>query len=78
MNVIGEILEFKGKVVPEFMKIRKYFSRKRHEKKETAQTLKEVKQLTTVISDFLRLSIIKKVKEDVGYVCLKICNKAHF
>lgn len=45
MNVIGEILEFKGKVVPEFMKIRKYFSRKRHEKKETAQTLKEVKQL---------------------------------
>ena len=45
MNIIGEILEFKGKVVPEFMKIRKYFSRKRHEKKETAQTLKEVKQL---------------------------------
>lgn len=45
MNVIGEILEFKGKIVPEFMKIRKYFSRKRHEKKETAQTLKEVKQL---------------------------------
>lgn len=45
MNVIGEILEFKGKVVPEFMNIRKYFSRKRHEKKETAQTLKEVKQL---------------------------------
>lgn len=45
MNVIGEILEFKGKVVPEFMKIRKYFSRKRREKKETAQTLKEVKQL---------------------------------
>lgn len=45
MNVIGEILEFKGKVVPEFMKIRKHFSRKRHEKKETAQTLKEVKQL---------------------------------
>ncbi len=45
MNLIGEILEFKGKVVPEFMKIRKYFYRKRHEKKETAQTLKEVKQL---------------------------------
>lgn len=45
MNVIGEILEFKGKIVPEFMKIRKYFSRKKKEKKETAQTLKEVKQL---------------------------------
>ena len=45
MNLIGEILEFKGKVVPEFMKIRKYFSRKKNEKKETTQTLKEVKQL---------------------------------
>ena len=45
MNIIGEILEFKGKIVPEFMKIRKYFSRKKHEKTETAQTLKEVKQL---------------------------------
>ncbi len=45
MNVIGEILEFKGKVVPEFMKIRKFFSRRKHEKKETAQTLKEVKKL---------------------------------
>lgn len=29
---IGEILEFKGKAVPEAMKIRKYFKRKRREK----------------------------------------------
>ena len=27
MQVIGEILEFKGKVVPEFVKIRKYFAK---------------------------------------------------
>ena len=33
MQIIGELLEFKGKVVPEFVKIRKYFTRKRHEKK---------------------------------------------
>jgi len=45
MNLVGELLEFKGKVVPEFMKIRKYFSRKKKEREETAQTLKEVKQL---------------------------------
>lgn len=32
-NIIGEILEFKGKVVPEFIKIRKYFARKKIEKK---------------------------------------------
>ena len=45
MNIIGEILEFKGKVVPEFVKIRKYFSRKKQEKKEAAETLKAVQLL---------------------------------
>lgn len=32
MQAIGEILEFKGKVVPEFMKIRKWFARRREER----------------------------------------------
>lgn len=45
MQIIGELLEFKGKVVPEFLKIRKYFARKASEKNEVAQTLKEVRQL---------------------------------
>lgn len=45
LQIIGEILEFKGKVVPEFVKVRKYFQRKKQEKIETAQTLKEVKTL---------------------------------
>lgn len=45
MQIIGELLEFKGKVVPEFLKVRKFFSRRKTEKAETAQTLKEVKQL---------------------------------
>ena len=45
MQIIGEIMEFKGKVVPEFLKIRKFFSRKKREKAETAETLKEVRQL---------------------------------
>lgn len=31
IQVIGELLEFKGKVVPEFMKARKYFARKKRE-----------------------------------------------
>lgn len=50
LNVIGELLEFKGKIVPEFMKIRKYFARKRNEKKKTAQTLKEVGQLLSEVN----------------------------
>lgn len=50
LNIIGELLEFKGKVVPEFMKIRKHFSKKKNEKKETAQTLKEVKTLLSEVN----------------------------
>lgn len=45
MQGIGEILEFFGKVVPEFLKIRKYFKRKRREKAETVETLRAVQAL---------------------------------
>lgn len=45
MQIIGELLEFKGKVVPEFFKIRKYFKRRKKEKNETKQLLGEVKKL---------------------------------
>lgn len=45
IQVIGELLEFKGKVVPEFFKIRKYFKRRKKEKNETKQLLGEVKKL---------------------------------
>lgn len=51
-NLIGEFLEFKGKVVPEFIKMRKYFERKKQEREElqkipyvlseTQKTLNEV------------------------------------
>ena len=34
IQIIGELLEFKGKVVPEIVKVRKYFARKRREKRE--------------------------------------------
>lgn len=37
MQGIGEILEFKGKIVPEFMKIRKMIARKRREKEALSQ-----------------------------------------
>ena len=51
MQIVGEILEFKGKVVPEFVKVRKYFARRkkeREDKKEMTTTLKEVQ---TLLSD---------------------------
>lgn len=62
LQVIGELLEFKGKIVPEFLKIRKYFARKKKERialgkmidlvdehQQMAETIKEVKRL---LADF--------------------------
>lgn len=48
-QIIGEIVEISGKVVPEFFKVRKYFLRKKTEKEEMKQMIKECKQ---IISDF--------------------------
>lgn len=45
MQIIGELLELAGKVVPEFVKIRKFFDRKRKEKEEMNETLKQVQTL---------------------------------
>lgn len=45
MQIIGEVLEFVGKVVPEIFKVRKFFARKNKEKKEMNDTLQQVKTL---------------------------------
>ena len=49
-QMIGEIVEVTGKVVPEFFKVRKYFSRKKKEKAETKQALKDVKVLLAEVN----------------------------
>lgn len=38
MQIIGELLEFKGKVVPEFVKVRKIFARKKQERETAVET----------------------------------------
>lgn len=50
MQVIGELLEFKGKVVPEFLKIRKFFSRRKAEKEEVRLMLQRVEQKLTDVN----------------------------
>ena len=42
MQIIGELTELGGKVVPEFLKIRKYFKRKREEKEKQAKLLERL------------------------------------
>ena len=54
MQVIGELLEFKGKVVPEYLKIRKYVKRKKEEREIIAQmpiVLAEVKKLLNDVNE---------------------------
>ena len=51
---IGELLELKGKVVPEFLKVRKYFKRKREEReaiKKVPETLKNVETLLNSVDN---------------------------
>lgn len=42
MNIIGEIAEWCGKVVPEFLKVRKYFERKKQEKENEKKLLERL------------------------------------
>lgn len=60
LQIIGELLEFKGKIVPEFLKVRKFFQRKKNERDETAKTLKEVKQLLGDVNAHYSLDNITK------------------
>lgn len=53
IQIIGEILEFKGKVVPEIVKVRKYFKRKKLEKQETARRLEEMYELNKEVKMLL-------------------------
>lgn len=68
MQIVGELLEFKGKVVPEFVKIRKYFTRKKNEKEETNKTLQEVKTLLNDVNKHYSADNITKRNEWMAWV----------
>lgn len=60
MNIVGELLELKGKIVPEWVKFRKYFVRRKSEKEDAAQTLREVKQLLSDVNSHYSTDNIAK------------------
>lgn len=60
MQAIGEFLEFKGKVVPEFFKIRKWLTRRKREKAKAAQTLKDVQVLLNDVNGHYSVDNIAK------------------
>lgn len=68
MQIIGELLEFKGKIVPEFVKIRKYFTRKKNEKDEMKKTLEQVQSLLSDVNEHYRADNITKRNEWMQWV----------
>ena len=60
MQLVGELLEFKGKVVPEFVKIRKYFTRKKKENIEMRNTLQQVQTLLNDVNQHYSADNITK------------------
>lgn len=68
MNFIGELLEFKGKVVPEYMKIRKYFCRKKEEREQAHEMFKEVQELLHEVHQHYSHDNITKRNEWMAWV----------
>ena len=52
IQIIGEILEFKGKVVPEIMKVRKYFARKKQERQVLRQAPMIIQKFQQTLDEF--------------------------
>ncbi len=51
VQAIGELLELKGLIVPEFVKIRKYFKRKKEERKIIAQMPTMFERVESLLND---------------------------
>lgn len=68
MQAIGEFLEFKGKVVPEIFKIRKWLTRRKREKAEAAQTLKNVQVLLNDVNGHYSVDNIAKRNDWMKWV----------
>lgn len=51
-QVAGEFLEFKGKIVPEVMKLRKYFARKKREREILSQVPIILKDVQDTLDEF--------------------------
>ncbi len=68
LQVIGELLEFKGKIVPEFLKIRKFFQRRKQEKMETQQMFQDVKKLLGEVNAHYSKDNITKRDDWINWV----------
>ena len=63
LQLIGEFLEVKGKIVPEFLKVRKFFQRKKKEREEAAKLLTDVKTLLADVNSHYSADCIQERNE---------------
>lgn len=68
LNLIGEFLEVMGKAVPEFIKIRKYFKRKKDEKSQQQKLLEDVQKTLNEINEHYSADNITKRNEWMSWV----------
>ena len=68
LNIIGELVEKTGKIVPEFMKVRKLFIRKKEEKKRQKQLLINVETLLNDVNQHYSEDNIAKRNEWMEWV----------
>ena len=68
LNIIGELIEKTGKIVPEFMKVRKFFTRKKEEKKRQKQLLVNVETLLNDVNQHYSEDNIAKRNEWMEWV----------
>ena len=68
LNIIGELVEKTGKIVPEFMKVRKFFTRKKEEKKRQKQLLVNVETLLNDVNQHYSEDNIAKRNEWMEWV----------
>ena len=68
LNIIGELVEKTGKIVPEFMKVRKFFTRKKEEKKRQKQLLVNVETLLNDVNQHYSEHNIAKRNEWMEWV----------
>lgn len=68
LNIIGELVEKTGKIVPEFMKVRKFLTRKKEEKKRQKQLLINVETLLNDVNQHYSEDNIAKRNEWMEWV----------
>ena len=68
LNIVGELIEKTGKIVPEFMKVRKFFARKKEEKKRQKQLLINVETLLSEVNQHYSEDNIAKRNEWMEWV----------